>query len=286
MAPKIENPCAIWDVTSNAADYTPEDIVEMRDKNMPQLFTKWAFQVERGEETGYLHYQIRGALFTKVREKQAIALIHQLLPCAHVTVTSNANKANFNYQLKLATRVEGPWTDRDPKPVYIPRQYRGLMDRLYPFQRHIVASIYEFEPRTINLVYCPNGNKGKSSIACLMALLHGCLRPPSVNDAEKLLQYVCDILSKRECRQPKGVFFDLPRAMDKTRLRGILAAIEEIKNGYSFDTRYAFKEWWFDSPAVWVFTNVSIDLTLLSSDRWRLWYINELLELVPAVPAS
>ena len=104
---------------------------------------------------------------------------------------------------------------------------------------------------------------------------------PPVNDAEKLIQSLCDICMAKQLRDPSPVFVDLPRAMDKSRLNGIYTAIEQIKKGKLYDLRYNYKEWWIDSPALWVFSNIEPDMTMLSRDRWRLWTIDDKKNLIP-----
>jgi len=99
---------------------------------------------------------------------------------------------------------------------------------------------------------------------------------------------VCDILMAKQMRDPKCIFIDLPRAMDKKHLRGLFTAIEQIKKGKVFDTRYSYKEWWFDSPQVWVFTNIPPKTHYLSADRWNLYQIvnGALADFVPVVPVG
>ena len=49
-----------------------------------------------------------------------------------------------------------------------------------------------------------------------------------------------------------------------------------------YDLRYTYKEWWFNAPQVWVFGNMEPDLRLvMSMDRWKIWTINEEMELMP-----
>lgn len=280
------NTCAVWEFVFPAPDHDEEALELFKDR-IRQLFKKWVFQYERGD-TGYLHYQGRGSLFKKRRLSELVPLMKglgfhlQLIP----TVKQNMTVEAF-YQTKVDSRLEGPWTNLDSAPMFIPLQYRGLLDRLYPFQQHIWDSI-GYNPRAIDLVYCPQGCRGKSSIACLCALYKGALRMPPVNDAEKLTQAVCCRLMAAENRTPAAVFFDLPRAMDKSKLAGLFTAIEEVKAGYVYDCRYSYKDWWFNSPAVWVFMNTWPDLNMMSPDRWHVWQINDDHEFegVPVVPVG
>lgn len=71
------------------------------------------------------------------------------------------------------------------------------------------------------------------------------------------------------------MFFDMPRAMPKQALHGLYTAIEQIKKGKVYDLRYHYKDWWFDSPQIWVFSNTMPDRSLLSADRWKVWTVHE-----------
>lgn len=95
---------------------------------------------------------------------------------------------------------------------------------------------------------------------------------------------MCNICMCRNLRNPTPVFIDLPRAMNKDRLNGIYTAIEQIKKGKLYDMRYKYQEFWIDSPNIWVYQNVDVDLDYLSRDRWKCWSINGNFELVDYVP--
>jgi hypothetical protein len=278
----MQTQCATYDWTLKKL----EEYDTLIEKLKP-LFKKWVFQ-EEASDTGYVHFQGRGSLFKKRRIQELKPILDDLgLSEMHLspTVTENQKGEPF-YMTKADTRVAGPWKDTDPVSEYVPRQYRGLMDRLYPYQQRIYESAQIFDSRTINLIYDPWGNNGKSTITALCRLHAKGIKIPAVNDAEKLLASVCDILVARNERQPGVVFVDLPRSMDKRKLSGIYAAIEEIKNGCVYDLRYSYKEWWFDSPAVWVFTNIEPDLSFLSMDRWKLWSVTPDKDLEPIEPTG
>lgn len=83
----------------------------------------------------------------------------------------------------------------------------------------------------------------------------------------------------KETRSPSPIFLDMPRAMNKERLNGIYTAVEQIKKGKLYDLRYSYKEYWIDSPQIWVFSNIEPDISLLSRDRWRIWTIDETMNL-------
>lgn len=242
------------------------------------LFKHWCFQLERTPTTDRLHYQGRGSLFKKKRVPELWKLLNQTeLSGMDVSECSNRSKTKeIFYTLKYDTRVEGPWTDRTwTKPQYVPRQYRGLLETLYPWQQQILDSKEVFDDRHVNLIFDPDGCKGKTTIARLCALHHRALKLPAVGDAKQLIESACDILMAQENRQPGLCFIDLPRTMTMEVKKFVpsMIAIEEIKSGYVYDMRNHYKEWWFDSPAVWVTCNHLPDINYLSQDRWKIWMI-------------
>lgn len=281
----MATPIAVYDFTLACNERTNEEVI----KTCQGLFKKWSFQKEKGD-TGYIHFQGRGSLFKKRRLADLVKLCHEHgWKDVHLSPSSNeSQKGDLFYTTKLDTRVEGPWTDKDEiEKIYVPRQYRGILETLRPWQQTVWESADIFEPRIINMIYDPNGNNGKSTIASLMDLHRRGIDLPPINDAEKLIQSVADILMAREIREPKAVFVDLPRAMDKRKLGGLFTAIEQIKKGKVYDLRYQYKEWWFDSPQIWVFSNIEPDLAMLSRDRWKIWMIDQTVlgeTLVPMVP--
>jgi len=270
---------AVYEFRMNAED---TDVAQVR-ALLKGIAKKYVFQ-EENSDTGYHHYQGRMSLIKKRRKGELLKLFETLGRSApnylEPTATCNFTDEAF-YCQKEDTRIAGPFTDKDEKKeVYIPRQYRGLVEKLYPFQKVIFDSCDIFEPRIINLIYDPLGCAGKSTVAAICELYGRAIDMPPVNDADKLIQSACDICVARQIRDPSPVFIDLPRAMNKDRLNGIYTAIEQIKKGKLYDLRYTYKDWWIDSPQIWVFSNIEPDLSMLSKDRWRIWSISKEKELI------
>lgn len=264
----MSNPCSQYEFRHSAEGEhacTREQIIE----TLKKIAKKWIFQLERSHE-GYVHWQGSFSLIKKSRKNTLLELLrtNTLVQFMHMAPICHAGTA-FAYVTKLDTRVEGPWKDTDFHDVYIPRQYRNL--ELRPWQQMILEQNTNFNTRQINYVFDESGNHGKSTIASIMSLMYGCIDLPPVNDAKQLMESLCDMLMARETRVPGTIFMDLPRCMGKERLNGVLTAVEEIKKGKAYDMRNHYREWWFDSPNVWVFSNTKVPRSDLSSDRWVLW---------------
>lgn len=243
---------------------------------------KYVFQLEIGKE-GYIHFQGRISLIKKHRLDEIKNIFRDyshLCPLFnYIAPTANATyyKGDNFYVIKEETRIFGPWDEREPD-IYIPIHYRGKIDTLLPFQRSIIASYNPLNDREIHLVYCPEGNVGKSTLSSLIHLYQKGRMVPPFNNMKDIMTYLCDIYYEKE--HSAGILcFDLPRAMPKHQLNEMFAGIELLKTGFLYDNRYRTREWWIDSPTIWVFSNDFPNLSLLSKDRWRIYKINEQSEL-------
>lgn len=243
-------------------------IDQVRD-SLKQFCKKWCFQKEKGD-TGYEHYQGHFSLIKKRRKTELLKVLP--IKFMHMEPLHETEDEHL-YSLKADTRIEGPWSDKDVE-LYIPRQYRGLLEKLYPWQQQIWDN-QNACTRNINVLYCPVGKAGKSTIASLMDLYGKALDLPPINDMQDLIALMCDMCIAMQKRDVGTVFMDMPRAMKKDTLYGVYSAIEQIKKGKLYDIRYHYKYWWIDSPEVWVFTNLKPDDSLLSRDRWDIWVLDE-----------
>jgi len=268
---------AVMDFTYHVDKFEEEVFNRLRDY-LNEKCKKYCFQLEKGSLTDKLHYQGRFSLKIKKRIVELKSPFNW-----HLSPTSDGNRANNFYVSKDDTRVMGPWTETNFLYKYIPKQFRGKLDTLYPFQKKIIEVSKIFNDREINYIYCKDGNKGKSTIAHLCRLHLDGLVLPVVNDSEKLIQSCCNMLMGKNIRNSIPIFIDLPRALqDKKRLYGLYIAIEQIKGGYVYDMRNKWKEWDFDSPTIWVIANQLPMANNLSLDRWKIWEIvnNELVTYI------
>lgn len=263
--------CSVWDFRySEDVFRNHQELIAL----LKPITKKFVFQLEQGEQTGYRHYQGRLSFCKKCRKPVALKKFNGQPP-NYLEPTCNPEfiSGDAFYQQKPETRVDGPFTDKDV-PVYIPKQIREI-ETLYPFQKEILSQLDHWDTRTINIVYCPTGNVGKS-ILCGYARAHQLARVlPPINDQKDMMRMVCDLPTA------KAYIVDMPRSMPQDRLYGFFAAVETLKDGYAYDDRYHFKEKIFDCPNIWIFCNCLPHLSMLSHDRWKIWEISEKKELTP-----
>jgi len=249
-----ESRCCTWDITVPIEHITVEEMC----KKLKESCKKWCFQVELSE-TGYKHIQGRISFKQKCRLKQAIEILGT--PQIHLSKTSSANVSNNFYVMKEDTRVDGPYQNTEEDDIYVPRQIREITE-LYPWQKTLIEISKEWDKRSIHIIIDEKGNIGKTILTQYMMCYKLGRKVPYCNNYKDLMRMVCDIPTS------KCYIIDLPRAIDKEKLHGMFAAIEEIKSGYAWDDRYKFKEKLFDCPQIFVFTNEVPERQMLSMDRW------------------
>lgn len=264
---KPKNPIATWDITIPEHAFNNEqDVADLFNK----MFKKWAFQLEKGENTDYLHYQCRVSTRTKSRNEPSIKGVH---PDA-ITPTSNNNKDNDFYVLKEATCVNGPWTDKD-QPKSLTKQLSIFKKRdFYPWQSSLLEIANIWDDRFIDVIYDTEGKLGKSIFSEYLEHENIAEEVPPYRSMEDIFQWVAG-------RPIKKVYiFDMPRGMKKDKLAEFYSGIEVIKNGVAYDKRHYPKKIRFDRPRIFIFTNSLPKFELLSMDRWKVWRIrNKCLEV-------
>lgn len=275
------NPLAMYDLTAPCDRYTEDQI-----KDWCRIHCKrWCFQQEMGTETGYLHYQMRVSLISKKRLPTMITWMATNMPAIRVSATSNPTfyAGNEFYVMKIDTRVNGPWCDRDDvNTLLIPTRLRNAPN-WYPWQQTVLDKIsLPPDDRTINVIVDHRGGNGKSVLSLYLMAHQRAQRIPVQKDPRDIMRMIMNC-PKRTC-----YFIDLPRATSNNNQCTMYTAIEEIKNGYCYDDRYHFKQELFEPPHVWVFTNHLPDTKMISMDRWRLWTIanNNLFHLEVGINAT
>ena len=230
---------------------------------------KFCFQWEEGD-TGYLHYQGRFSLKKKRRIQEVKAPFTW-----HLSPTSKENTTNDFYVNKEDTRKAGPWRDTDHTPTETRQMELMKSWGLYPWQKSLLDKSSNFCLRTIDLIYDPSGNCGKSMFSEYMEYSGLAEEVPPYRMMDDLYQWVYGRPTK-QC-----YIFDMPRGLKKDNLGDFYSGIEVIKNVVAFDKRNYPKKKRFDRPRIYVFTNTLPKFNLMSKDRWKVWTIDNDKELIP-----
>jgi len=270
---KMVNALAGYDLTISAGDKPRAEFHAW----VTQYFKRYCYQLEKGAETGYMHYQFRGSLKTKMRwdtlQKRMAAAGFE----GKISITSGGvfELGDEFYQMKKDhTYVEGPWTDRDIdtedefSPGFIPYDFRGSM-KMNCIQEDLWDYIQTPPNRREVLCVVGPGNIGKSYFASWLDIhKHG--HYVSYFTEAKSLMEECYASEWR-----RAYLIDLPKALSHKAENEVYGAIEQLKTGCVCDRRYKYKKRWLNPAHVIVFTNRIPDANLLSSDRWKIMEISE-----------
>lgn len=273
-----EVPCYVWDLTLRETDandkiLTPLDV----HRELRGYCKKWSFQLEAGNVTGYRHYQVRVSFIAKRRKAQCGTWLAKVGWKGHFTQTSkeNVDKEAF-YCQKVETRLEGPWTEKDyTEPPPKTWQLEVFIENgLKPWMLKIMDMIKTPDMRHINMIVNHSGNKGKSLFVEYMEYEGLAYEAPPINSFDDLMQAL-------HGAPPQACYMvDMPKGMRKEKMHQFFSGIEYLKNGITYDKRYAFKKRRFGRPHIFIFSNDVPERSYVSVDRWALWTIkNDCLEV-------
>lgn len=222
-------------------------------QHLKSFCKKFTFQLEKGDETGYEHWQMEISLITK----EYMQSVKNLLGWskAHIEPTKDYFAA-VNYCKKNETRLEGPWTEKS-KFIKTPKlKHKWQTDLLEEVHR-------EPEYRKIIWICDKIGGIGKTDFCLNMYDLHGA----TVFNNGKFADIAYALPE-----DPKIVIFDLPKTLEE---RVNYTAIEAVKNGFVFSGKYESSVKRFDKPHVIVMANFEPDYDGLVKDRWEVRIINK-----------
>lgn len=253
-----------WSLRWSLQTRTPEGLVAFKEaqNDLQMLLTllckHFVYQLELTDEWNW-HYQGHLNLKTKKCLKTIVNDFQETFPGIHFQKSSTAGrKALQAYCIKDDTRQDGPWADTEV--------YRGqdLYANPYPWQADLEAMcLKKPDDRHIYWIYNPTGCAGKSKFTKRMSYKHKA-NSMAYSKTGDLLNFVYKTPIKR-------IFlFDLPRSKPLDIGWGDLySALESIKNGQVFNSKYETGCCLFMPPHVLVFANSKPDLANLSTDRWK-----------------
>jgi hypothetical protein len=259
-----------FDVTISVAN--AGDDHQVVGKRLAELAKNFVFQKETGAG-GFEHYQVRMQTRKRYYLGQFITAHKDDLWNGHISATSTGTHTtrNFNYVMKLDSRVGGPWQDTDFNLRELPvmtRQLKAFMEKpFYQWQSETEALIGEEDDRKIRLYFDIIGNIGKSIFCEYLEYKGLATEIPPFTKLEDIMNCV------QVAKNRKAFVIDMPRSIPKNNLEEFYAGIETIKNGVCYDKRYNFKKTRFNRPQVLVFTNQMPHFNFLSKDRWVIYTI-------------
>lgn len=246
---------------------------------LSRIAKKFVFQKEKGDTTGYIHWQIRLSLHKKTYYSQ---LINDVIPHfpGHWSITSNTvhdSGNQFSYVMKVQTCIEGPWSDKDQirdPPVLTDQLVNFMGLTQYEWQRKASQLVKTYNERHLHYIYDPHYNSGKSVFCEWLEYNLFAEEIPPFQLMEDIMQFVMSF-PKSKC-----YLIDMPAAMKKEKVHQMYSGLEMLKNGFLYDKRYSGRKMRISRPGVVVFANNLPNLGLMAPDRWQVWYITPDKDLV------
>ena len=221
---------------------------------------KYAFQEEKGEDTGTPHLQ--GVFYSK--QPVSFETLRKISPRAHWQVARDL-QACVEYCQKQDTRNGKTYVKgfKVKKPLILLK-----LEDMYPWQLNILK-IFEETPddRTINWIYEKEGGVGKTVLIKyilnnyenVVFLSGGCTK-------DVINQIV--LRDENDLDPPEIVIFGLTREGGE---KGIsYNALEQIKDGLVNCGKYKGGTVCFNPPHLLVFANVEPEINKLSKSRWNI----------------
>lgn len=216
------------------------------------------FQMEEGgTETAYLHYQ--GVFSLKVKHR--FGEVKNIIGRDDVHLEKVKNwEASKKYCQKSDSRIGGPWTH---KSTWI-----DTIQHLLPWQQDVEDNIVKTDPDKdlIYWLYDLQGGKGKTSFCKYLAVKHNAMVFNNAKTAD--IAYA----------MPEGtklVVFNLSRSTNIQKFN--YGALENLKDGLIFSSKYESGMKIFNVPTVIVFSNEPPCEGAISDYKWCIIDLNNII---------
>lgn len=234
-------------------------------KILEQFKIDYVYQLERGEK-GTIHYQ------GVIRFPNPVCMKFQSkCPKEIHWEYCKSWRAAIKYCSKRESRLKGPYTNivnlKYLKTIKDPLEGK----KLYKFQK-LVCDLVKTEPddRKIYWFYDLVGNTGKTSLAKHLKLKY----KNQMIYCSGSLKDVAFMISKRHEEKVDILIaiWDIPRSYENYV---DYKAIEKVKDGMMFCSKYESNDLIFNAPHTMCFANFPPDLKMLSKDRWVITEISK-----------
>lgn len=241
---------------------------ELIETELKSICKYYIFQEELSDETKYHHFQGYFELIKRMRITELKKI--KLFGKTHFERAKGNKESNVNYCSKSKTKV-GKTVIYDIKNVPLfTKEELGILEEkdLYDWQRSVL-DIVKGKPnsRSIYWVIDKKGNNGKSALCKFLCFGYSA---SIVGGSKK--DIICSIRGKdgKKINVSKTYIFDIPRNEGNNV---DYSAIEEVKNGHVFSTKYESGSVMFPIPHIVVLANEPPETENLSSDRWKIYEI-------------
>nr|QRV62008.1 Rep protein [ssDNA virus sp.] len=211
---------------------------------------KWIIGKEEGKN-GYKHWQIR----LETSNDSFFEWMQEHIPTAHIEKTECGVDA-CRYEAK-----EGQYVMYSDRPQNLIQRYGEFR----PNQKRAIQALQASNDREVVVWYDETGNVGKSWFTgALWERGLAYVTPPTIDTVKGIIQWIASCYIEDGWRP--YIIIDIPRSWKWSEQ--LYSAIESIKDGLIYDTRYHSSMMNIRGVKVLVMTNTMPKLDKLSQDRW------------------
>lgn len=249
------SPSKKWVFTLN--NYTKEQMALLKQR-LETLGEKYVVGKEVGEECGTPHLQGWVVFKNRTRPIESIG-IKQI----HWEKQKGTDQQCIDY----CTKEGDIWIAKNTGEKRLKDPLEGK--ELYPWQKFVLEIIQqEPDDRSIYWFWEPVGNIGKTSLIKHIVINNDdCIVVDG--KAADAIHGVTEMV--RKGKDPRVVFMDIVRTQEG---KISYSAIEKIKNGMFFNTKYETGMVVYNCPHVIIFANWLPNRDALSRDRWKIYEID------------
>lgn len=218
---------------------------------------RWTYII--GKETGTQKTQhLQG--FFEAKSQVKFTVVKTLMPRAHIECAKGDKQHNYDYCSKDGDFVTNIVPEKKAAKLRDPLEGKEL----YPFQKDVLELIKgDPDDRKVYWFYDLAGCKGKTTLAKHICMNHNALYVQG--KASDIKFGVMDMINKRG--EIDIVIMGLPRSYEQFVSYD---AIESIKDGIFYSSKYESGMCMFNPPHVIILANFKPDAEKLSLDRWEI----------------
>jgi len=279
----------LWILTINTLDGFPLPDQATLIFFLELICSDYAFQLEKGEESGREHYQCALRLKVRRRKSTLINIVEVEFPKSAAAFQFERMYGTFNeavaYATKSETRLGSPVSSL---PLYDGADVEFLdnIDRRHPWQKDIISKIClpdslrasPADDRSIVWITDQQGNSGKSKFTKFMCLRVRNTIKVAFGTTTQMRNAVIEAGAKQI------YIVDIPRTLGQDEsMLSLFSLLEDLKNGFVVSSMYGKnRQLFMGPPHVIVFTNQACPVDRLSNDRWQEYFIDNKKRLIDA----
>lgn len=197
--------------------------------------------------------------------------IKNLMPRAHIEKAKGNDKDNYEYCSKdgdFESNMDEETTTQERIKKKLLAKYDKVVWR--PWQQKVIDILEgPRDSRTINWVYDPKGNSGKSFLTKYIALTKDCV----IADGKKenVFNQLNEICNEQDT-EVTVVVLDIPRYCQQEYSLNY-GMLEALKDGLIYSGKYKGGKVFLDEPHVIVFSNSEPEYERFTPDRWNVIHI-------------